>query len=169
MSNTKQAFTLIELLVVIAIVSIISATVITSLDGARSKARDAQRMSHIREIQQALEMFHIDNGVYPISNWRYSYNSDWESWLGAALEPYMPTMPVDPVNEATAAYSGGLSYAYYAIGNGGSGDWYVLIFTLENQNLPLVQKAGVTDCNSVLWNYGYGNGFTFTMGADCVQ
>lgn len=61
----KKGFTLIELLVVIAIIGILAAVTLSSLNVARSKARDATRMQDIRAIQTALEMYYIDNNDYP--------------------------------------------------------------------------------------------------------
>ena len=65
MRNNKQAFTLLELLVVIAIIGIISTLAIVALQGARAKARDAKRISDIRQIQTALELYYNDFSIYP--------------------------------------------------------------------------------------------------------
>lgn len=52
----KAGFTLIELLVVIAIVGVLSGVVLQSLNSARAKARDAQRLTEIDQINKALEL-----------------------------------------------------------------------------------------------------------------
>ncbi|TSC95590.1 MAG: putative General secretion pathway protein GspG [Parcubacteria group bacterium Athens1014_10] len=63
----RKGFTLIELLVVIAIIGLLSTLAVTALGGARKKARDARRLSDIKQIQTALEMYASDSGTYPIT------------------------------------------------------------------------------------------------------
>lgn len=61
-----KGFTLVELLVVIAIIGLLSTLAVVSLGSARSKARDARRISDIKQIQTALELYFADQGEYPI-------------------------------------------------------------------------------------------------------
>src|ERR1700693_3255132 len=61
----KRGFTLIELLVVIAIIGILSAIVLASLNSSRQKGRDARRISNIKQIQRAFELYYDANSVYP--------------------------------------------------------------------------------------------------------
>ena len=66
--QTKQGFTLIELLVVISIIGILSTLAVVSLNDARGKARDAKRISDVKQVQTALEVFLADRNGYPVGN-----------------------------------------------------------------------------------------------------
>lgn len=73
--NLKKGFTLIELLVVIAIIGLLSSIVLASLQTARSKSRDAQRLGQLRSVEQALVLYSLDNnGLFPDSS--YNVPSD---------------------------------------------------------------------------------------------
>ncbi|MDP2944634.1 MAG: prepilin-type N-terminal cleavage/methylation domain-containing protein [bacterium] len=65
MKNNKPGFTLIELLVVIAIIGLLSTLSILALNTARARARDAKRISDVKQIQTALEMYYNDMSDYP--------------------------------------------------------------------------------------------------------
>ena len=60
-----QGFTLIELLVVISISGLLSSVVLTSVNTARAKTRDARRIADLKEMQKALEFYFDANNVYP--------------------------------------------------------------------------------------------------------
>jgi len=61
----QKGFTLIELLVVIAIIGLLSTLAVVALNNARMKARDAKRVSDIKQIQTALELYFNDASDYP--------------------------------------------------------------------------------------------------------
>jgi len=58
----KKGFTLIELLVVIAIIGLLSSLSVVSLNSTRGKARDAQRISDIKQLSTLIEMERANNG-----------------------------------------------------------------------------------------------------------
>ena len=63
--KNKKGFTLIELLVVIAIIGLLSTLAVVALNNARAKSRDARRVSDIKQIQTALELYLNDRSSYP--------------------------------------------------------------------------------------------------------
>ncbi len=62
-----KGFTLIELLVVVAIIGLLASVVMVSLNSARAKARDAKRVSDLRNIQAALELYYDRYGTYQVA------------------------------------------------------------------------------------------------------
>jgi type II secretion system protein G len=99
----RKSFTLIELLVVIAIIGLLSSIVLVSLNGVRARARDSIRMSTLKELQKAVELYYADNGSYPLSctgsgQWGSHApnfgNCDTNYIVG--LSNYIATLPIDP-------------------------------------------------------------------------
>jgi prepilin-type N-terminal cleavage/methylation domain-containing protein len=97
----KSGFTLIELLVVIAIIGILSSVVLASLNSARQKGRDAKRISDIKQIQLALELYYDANGKYPAT----------VSSTTLVTPGYIAALPTDPVGGTEYSYA-----AYYVTG-----------------------------------------------------
>ncbi len=97
-----RGFTLIELLVVIALIGLLASIVLTSLNSARGKARDSKRISDLRNMQTALEVYAANNnGVYPVVSVWQSQCIGWGGYPGSGVIPgivptYMASMPVDP-------------------------------------------------------------------------
>lgn len=112
LSTHKQVkgsgFTLIELLVVIAIIGVLSAIVLTALGEARESARNTRRIADVKEIQEALYIFMVNNGTFPrISGTHCIGKNDGEvCWgnqnmpgstaLTQALQRGLRTLPSDP-------------------------------------------------------------------------
>ena len=83
----QRGFTLIELLVVIAIIGLLSTLAVVALNNARMKSRDAKRVSDVKQVQTALELYYNDVNLYPAS-------------LGTSIKngtvTYMATVPTNP-------------------------------------------------------------------------
>lgn len=98
--RNKKGFTLIELLVVIAIIGLLSTLAVVSLNNARGKARDARRVSDIKTIQTAMDLY---KGDHADDLTTIAGSANWAA-LGTELVTYLPAgMPKDPV--ATEVYS----------------------------------------------------------------
>lgn len=104
----SKGFTLIELLVVIAIIGILATIVLVSLNSARQKARDTKRVSDIRQVALALEMYYDDHAStgYPAVTGCTAAN--WTGLGGTTglltIGGYVPAMPIDPVNSGSNVY-----------------------------------------------------------------
>jgi general secretion pathway protein G len=61
----SRGFTLIELLVVISIIGVLSTLAVFGLNSARSKSRDSKRVTDVKQIQTALELYYADFNSYP--------------------------------------------------------------------------------------------------------
>lgn len=122
MFKRNKGFTLIELLVVIAIIGILSSVVLASLNTARAKGRDARRVSDIKQIQLALELYADQNlGKYPPTICTASVSCT------AAIAPtYISTLPKDP--------STNNDYFYAALGGPASCTGYHIGALLEQNN-----------------------------------
>lgn len=98
--NKSGGFTLIELLVVISILGILSGVVIASVNTARIKARDAKRMSDIRQIDKAIQMYMFNENKPAPSFTGVVINDRSSGWpqLELILANYIKKMPQDPLS-----------------------------------------------------------------------
>lgn len=124
----SRGFTLIELLVVVSIIALLSSVVMSSLNSARAKARDARRLQDVSALRTALNLFASDNaGSYPAYStscigvttgsqcWTgYNHNGGGSGLSGntafnTALTPYLRSIPRDPETSRSV----GDSYVYF--------------------------------------------------------
>jgi len=118
MKLNKKGFTLIELLVVIAIIGLLSTVAVIALNSARQKGRDAKRISDIRQIQAALEMYLNDCNQYPATLATATANG---CTSPTTLATFMATIPTNPG-------PGGSAYIYASAAPNST---YTLTYTLE--------------------------------------
>lgn len=143
-NDKSKGFTLIELLVVIAIISLLASIVMSSLAAARAKARDAGRISELKQIQIAIEQFRYDKGKYPDSTnaggnalaIHDDPGGQADNWLDAALFPSSGTKYIGQRlqradNNLESFYLNGTALTAWGIANGAVYD-YILVQQLEN-------------------------------------
>ena len=98
-SHSKKGFTLIELLVVISLIGFLSSVVLASLNTARAKSRDSERVSNAKQISNALELYYDDNKVVPSS-------------LEVLVPKYIAKIPSNFTYTSISNASGSLAVAY---------------------------------------------------------
>ncbi len=125
-----KGFTLIELLVVIAIIGLLSTLAVVALNNARQKSRDAKRVSDIKQVSTALELYFADNNGYPVAATAIAMGDADHDCLDdggfvaacATAPTYMGVVPTNPG-------PGGAAYTYISA----DGSTYTMSFTLEGQ------------------------------------
>lgn len=132
-----QGFTLIELLVVIAIIGVLASIVLASLNSARRKSRDARRITDLKQIQLALELYFDAQSPpqYPVAVAPDSPCTNGGGLSALSTGGYIPQVPQDP--------QGGC-YRYTSIGSG-TRMTYHLGATLEETTNPALSSKKKCD------------------------
>lgn len=106
-NKSRQGFTLIELLVVIAIIGVLASIVLASLNSARRKSRDARRITDLKQIQLALELyFDAQGSTYPAASGTCTAvataaDAEHNGLQALVNKGYIPQISRDPGNAAT--------------------------------------------------------------------
>ena len=127
--NKNKGFTLVELLVVIAIIGILASVVLVSLNSARSKARDARRISDLHQLSLALENYYDANQAYPAT-------------LPLLETTYLAKVPMDPTGTGVYVYT----YSAASCTGATDGQKYALKAVLENNNAAVNSDADNSQC-----------------------
>ncbi len=64
----QQGFTLIEIMVVVVIIGILASVVVPRIMDNPDKARTAKAKNDIRALESALDIYRLDNFVYPTTD-----------------------------------------------------------------------------------------------------
>lgn len=98
----SKAFTLVELLIVATIIAMLSVVVIVNLNKARIKSRDTQRKADLTKLAGALDTYKMDAKSYIVLGSMTEITST--NFAPLTTGGYLPTIPVDPIDDATYFY-----------------------------------------------------------------
>ncbi len=168
-SSHSCGFTLVELLVVVGIIGLLATILLANFNSARQRARDTQRLTDLKKIQTAIEVYKADNQQYPCFNagdCAGLYGWAMTSGLPGFSPTYLQTIPQDPLVGSACP-----GYLYW---HSGDRSQYILFAMLENANDPratAVKSAPplgappfgtcVSGCKSFKVNLGTCSGTTY--------
>ena len=119
----QSGFTLIEILVVVMILGLLISLAAPRIMGRTDEARVVKAKADIKALEQALNLYRLDSGVYPTT----------EQGLAALVEEprtgepprnyrsegYMERLPLDPWNREFLYASDGKTYTLQSLGADG--------------------------------------------------
>jgi general secretion pathway protein G len=96
----RPGFTLVEVMVVVVILGLLATLVVPRVMGQGEQARRTAASVQIKEIEQALDLFRLDNGFYPTTEQgitalvtKPSLAPEPKNWRSGG---YLKKVPVDP-------------------------------------------------------------------------
>lgn len=111
----KKGFTLVELMVVITIIALLSAILFVNFNDARMLSRDKARMTSLKELQLAIELYKAQYGNYPAAGCGVSTSnfagpgtasasgfSSCTLYIAGLVPDFISALPTDPRLEADA-------------------------------------------------------------------
>jgi len=114
--SRSAGFTLIEIMVVVFILGLLATLVAPKIIGRTDDARRTKAAADIRAIEQALQLYKLDNGHYPRDLRELISPAGGGAWAG---EGYLPREPVDPWGVPYAYSSDGNTYVVVSFGADG--------------------------------------------------
>lgn len=100
----NKGFTLIEIMVVITIIGILAAVIVPKVIGRSDQARVVKAKQDINSLEQALELYKLDNGFYPTQSQglkalvaQPSSDPIPQNWKS---DGYIKRLPTDPWNNS---------------------------------------------------------------------
>lgn len=139
----RAGFTLLEVMVVIVILGVLASLVVPNLLGNKEKADRQKAISDIVALENALDMYRLDNGRYPTT----------EQGLEALIQ--QPANMADSRNYRTGGYikrlpkdPWGNDYQYLSPGEKGLFDVYTLGRMVRKMGKALAQISVTGICRS---------------------
>lgn len=140
----------IEVLIVALIIGLLGVMAVVVVSTARSRTRDAIRLSDVRQVQAGLELAFNDANTYPefeeitplgVGNARCLSTDGFNSNCGTSERVYLEVVPATPTDGLSGLSVCGTSKNAYCYLGGSSG--YRIEFEMENDNPILGLQEGL--------------------------
>ncbi len=156
LSGLRAGYTLVELLVVIGMIAVLASASLVGLTAARVRARDDRRVTDLKLIQSALEVYYqktIQSGT--IGQYPYPLGTNQALYDNNLLSQEIAEIPRDPLRKYKNGAEQGMSlrYIYYAPGcihsDSGTNDRAIVSQPSSVNYLSAAEITGATSSNQV--------------------
>lgn len=139
--RSLRGFTIVEMLVVIAIIGLLASVTFALMQTTRAKARDAERESEIKTLQNALAIYVTSEKIYPTTSAEGVCLGGSDSVSSALVSANaLPTTPLDPLHNCGSGLPSASNHHYHYTSL--LGDTYVITYFLETDSIH-GKSAGV--------------------------
>jgi len=146
--NTQYGFTIVELLIVIVVIAILAAISIVAYNGVQNRAEASKTSSAIGAYKKALQLYKIDEGVYPVTG-AMCLGEDYPAFSGQSVP--------------ACRYSGSI---IGAAGNSGARN---LLKPYLGGTLPMPSIKTITSgSNDFIGGHFYGSAYNYTLDGNPV-
>jgi prepilin-type N-terminal cleavage/methylation domain-containing protein len=159
----QSGFTLVELLIVIVVIAILAAITVVAYNGVQQRARTTSRISAVRSIQKALEMYRVTNGVYPPNHGMYTdqpagfspvFGTSYEysvatsdTWMkGLRLSGLISQPVLDPIND-NFHYFVYITYGANGVGSCPEPFYMLMAYGWEGGTATMPSDARTLNCS----------------------
>jgi len=139
-NSLREGFSLIELLIVIVILGGLVAVVAPGLMDSADKARRDTVCLKMKDLEKRLDMFKLDNGVYPETDEGFQAlitNPDSDRYPGYAPSGYLKRIPKDGWKTAITYIKQGNAFELISFASdrreGGEGSGTDILFSICNK------------------------------------
>jgi general secretion pathway protein G len=139
--RTQTGFTIVELLIVIVVIGILAAITIVAYNGIQARAYDTRRAAEVSNVKKVLELYMLDNGVYPPACGADNAGCSLSNLTSYLVPAYTNKIPQDPQSPT-------LSYDYVR-GSGANNSYAIKV----QYQVSGTCKTGV-EVNNGWWGTG---------------
>lgn len=137
--RTANGFTIIELIIVVIVIGILAGVIAISYRSSQERARFAAYKSDIVRINEAIQVYHAENGRYPLGSTLAAsgctvYSPTNVYYISGLYPGYLNPWPIPP------SYNSGTNYyAYCWSGNGA--EYKIIRLVSSTQTLPSIEST----------------------------
>lgn len=146
-------FTIVELLIVVVVIGVLAAITVVAYNGIQQRALFSSYQSDIKLLDNAIKMYHAENGTYPYSGATGSCWTNQTTGTGNFIVGLVPNY-ISKIPDVPAHNGGSNYYAYCFTAYGAN--YKVIRLVVGGQTLPAIESNGNPNIDPTRPTRGWG-------------